>query len=233
MLTSRNPSPNVWFSQIGQDKIVHQLLGNMKGGYFVDLAANDATKLSNSFSLETSHDWNGLCIEANARYWARLAFRKCQVIGAVVGHTRMEEMTFNFGPKAQSNVLYHETFDNGVYGGIVDNGMDNRERPQQKATHSLIKRYTVPLQEIFERHHTPAIIDYFSLDVEGAESFIMSAFPFDQYKFRVLSIERPTDDLKQILGSHKYTFIQNVGRFGETIWAHASELESINKNSIE
>jgi hypothetical protein len=220
---------NKWFSQVGQDQEVHKLLGNLEEGYFVDLASNDATMISNSYALETFHGWNGLCIEANAKYWARLAFRKCKVIGAVVGKTRMEEVEFNFGSKAQSNVIYHhQKYDSGAMGGIVGNDMDNKKHKVNAERQNLVKRYTVPLEEIFQRHDAPKTIDYFSLDVEGAESMIMLGFPFQKYKFRILSIERPKDDLRQLLQSNNYTYVQNLGKFGETIWAHASEMNRIN-----
>ena len=181
-----------WFSQLGQDKLVYELLGNLKGGYFVDLASNDATEISNSYALETFHGWNGLCVEANAKYWARLAFRKCEVVGAVVGQNRMEEIEFNFGAKSAASVLYHPRgFEDGMMGGIVNDAMDNTVKSAKADTHILVKRYTVPLKEIFERHGAPKTIDYFSLDVKGAETYVMSGFPFREYKFRTISIERP------------------------------------------
>jgi len=219
---------NSWLSQVGQDKMVHRLLGDMKGGFFVDLASNDATVISNLYSLETFHDWDGLCFEANAKYWARLAFCKCRVISAVVGHNRMEEIDFDFGPKAESMVSYHHggrKNDGGMGGGIVGKDMDNKNN--NKKNNNIVKRYTVPLQEIFERNSVPKIIDYFSLDVEGAESYIMSAFPFDRYMFRVISIERPKDSLKALLKTHNYTFFKTVSGWGETIWIHGSESERI------
>mmetsp|Transcript_7744 Transcript_7744/g.8553 ORF Transcript_7744/g.8553 Transcript_7744/m.8553 type:complete len:343 (+) Transcript_7744:73-1101(+) len=218
-----------WSSQILQDSTVYRYLHDLEGGYFVDLAANDATMISNSYALEKNHNWKGICIEANSKYWARLAFRKCQVIGAVVGHTRMEAIEFNFGPKRSSQVVYHhQNVDRGVYGGIVyGNETDNKVGAVNPRTHNLIKRYTVPLLEIFERHKVPETIDYFSLDVEGAETLVMSDFPFEKYKFRLLTIERPKDDLQQILKSNNYTYVEDLGDWGEVLWAHASEMEGI------
>jgi len=53
--------------------------------FFVDLAANDALILSNTFVLERN-GWDGVCIEANPEYWYRLAsFRNCTIVGAAVG----------------------------------------------------------------------------------------------------------------------------------------------------
>ena len=125
-------------------------------------------------------------------------------------------------------IYHHQKYDNGVFGGIVGDDMDNKKGKVNEEKQNLIKRYTVPLEEIFERHDTPKTIDYFSLDVEGAESIVMMGFPFQKYKFRILSIERPQDDLKQLLQSNNYTHVQTLGGFGETVWAHASEMNRIN-----
>ena len=51
---SRIPINQLMHSQIFRDK---------QRGYFVDLAANHATFISNSFTLERDLGWNGLCIE--------------------------------------------------------------------------------------------------------------------------------------------------------------------------
>jgi hypothetical protein len=79
-----------WYSQARQDELVIALLRNKTDGYFIDLAANDATELSNTYALEKYHGWNGICIEPNPTYWHNLTYRKCMTIGAVVGAERMQ-----------------------------------------------------------------------------------------------------------------------------------------------
>jgi hypothetical protein len=53
---------NQWFSQYRQDEVVSRLLKGKRKGYFVDLASNDAIRISNTYALETFWDWNGLCL---------------------------------------------------------------------------------------------------------------------------------------------------------------------------
>jgi hypothetical protein len=36
---------------------------------------------------------------------------------------------------------------------------------------------------------TPPVIDYWSLNTEGSEFAILKSFPFDEYSFRVLTVE--------------------------------------------
>jgi RNPHF zinc finger len=85
------PLERPWHSQARQDELVVALLGNKTNGYFIDLAANDAVQLSNTYALERYYHWKGVCIEPNPMYWYNLtAFRTCVIIGAVVGDQRMQ-----------------------------------------------------------------------------------------------------------------------------------------------
>jgi hypothetical protein len=85
-------SSHHWYAQAHQDEIVLALLNQKRKGYFIDLAANEARYISNTYALERYYDWTGLCIEANPQYWVSLARYRtnCQIVSAVVGKTRME-----------------------------------------------------------------------------------------------------------------------------------------------
>jgi len=77
------PREQKFYSQARQDEVVLSLLRNKTNGYFVDLASNDATSLSNSYALERHYEWKGLCIEPNPAYWYNLthARQNCELIG--------------------------------------------------------------------------------------------------------------------------------------------------------
>lgn len=205
-----------WFSQLRQDQIVSSLLNGKRNGYFVDLAANDAIRISNTYALERDFGWTGLCIEPNPVYWSSLSYRQCQTVAAVVGHTRMQEVLFKFGSK-------------GPQGGIVGAAFRNKEPIHNREEK---RRSTVTLQEIFERFHTPLIVDYLSLDLEGAEEYVMESFPFDRYRFNVLTIEDPSTKLQEILKRYDYVFLQQLRRVKETLWVHRDMLGSINRSAL-
>jgi hypothetical protein len=191
------------FAQVKQDLIVLDLIG--PDGFFIDLAANDAKDLTNTLVLER-HGWNGLCIEPNPAYWYGLSHRKCTVVGALVG-----------GTKQKVQVKFR-----GVFGGIVGN-MDNKlanrkkEPPAEKED-----RYTAPIREVLTTYDVPKVIDYLSLDVEGSEYEIMKNFPFDEYLIRVMTVERPNDDLKRLLISKGYMELKTLAWWGEYLWCHTS-----------
>jgi hypothetical protein len=193
-----------WTGQVEQDKLISWLTKNMTNGYFVDLAANGYQRLSNTFSLERNLNWKGLCIEANPSYWHDLGrFRSCTVVGAVIGGQANEKILFAMrGPR----------------GGITGESFDN------KKLRNTEERYTAQLETTFETFHVPKVIDYFSLDVEGAEEYIMDVFPLERYRIRFLTVERPSSNLTKKLADHGYSLIKKLVHFGDTLFAHESEM---------
>lgn len=182
---------------------VRNLTGGVSG-FFVDLAANDAVQLSNTLMLERDYGWSGLCIEPNPIYWKDLARRRCKLIAAAVGNTNNEVVNFA--------MMRRE------FGGIVGKRFDNKyQKPGTAVLH------TVSLIEVFKRAHVPSVIDYMSFDVEGAETFIASSFPWNEFTVKLMTVERPDGALKAILKNDAHmVYLKTHGRFGDEMWCHES-----------
>src|SRR4029453_1403725 len=50
-------------SQYGQDRVVLELLGGKRGGFFLDSGAADGVRASNTELLEKEFGWTGICVE--------------------------------------------------------------------------------------------------------------------------------------------------------------------------
>ncbi len=186
--------------------------------YFVDLAANHAIHFSNSYLLEVQ-GWDGLCLEPNPIYWYELAaYRKCTIVGAFVGGLQEED-----GKEVKVHISKDQA--DGVFGGIVAEGMDNSDKTTEE------KRNLVSILTVFQETNVPSLIDYFSLDVEGAETIVMNQFPWDTYKFKFITIERPKDDLKEMLIKNGYIQAMEITNWGETLWIH-EESVALTKKEI-
>lgn len=121
-------------------------------------------------------------------------------------------------------------FEAGDHGGIADDGFDNGKRWQR---HSVLK-YTVPLLEILrDRVRAPTTLDYLSLDVEGAETFIMLNFPLDEFQIKILTAERLRGEIRGYLKSHGFEFVQRLTRWGESLWVHKSVWEDLDWSVLE
>ena len=207
-----------WFSQVQQDLIISTLLRGKTNGYFVDLAANDAIRISNTYALERDFGWQGLCIEPNPMYWPSLAYRKCHVVAAVIGKNRMEQVQFKYPNRA------------GPQGGIVGPQFDNQKPSHFGEDHP---RFTMTLREVFERFDTPNVIDYLSLDIEGSEDYVMEDFPFDRYRFNLLTVERPGPRLYNLLKQHGYRMLKKLKKKMDTLWVHESVEASLDKSALD
>jgi len=222
-------------SQCGQDRIVSQLhqqllvatlpssASSQSGGFFVDLASNDATHFSNTYHiLEKEMGWKGLCIEPNPTYWSRLVQRKgCTVVAAALGENVGEEVQF---------VMHYKLRQAG--GGLVDGDRFDNKASRPKTDIKPTPMFTTTLSDVLGRFQAPPTIDYLSLDVEGAEYFVMQYFPFKQYTIHFLTVERPKQELIDLLYDHGYQYLGSNNEWGmETLWVNESIVAAFAKKS--
>jgi len=197
----------VYYSQIGQDKWVHSIIGNKQDGYFIELGACDGVYLSNTLFFERELGWNGICIEPNDAYFGTLKNnRKCNLSSELVSSESYRVVDFSICEAAS---------------GIADENIG----PFTSKTNT-VKKVTKTLADILDSVNAPTIIDYLSLDVEGHEYSILSTFPFDKYKFRCMTVEHnephqgPKQQMliREILEKNGYTYVK--GNDDVHNWGH-------------
>lgn len=176
-----------YYSQIGQDKWVADLFKHKKELFFIDIGAFDGILLSNSYFLEKELNWNGICVEPNKESFQKLLQnRKCIKINKAIA---------NYDGKIGF-------FEDGL-GSAINNNSDN-------------KIECITLSTLFKEQKVPKIIHYLSLDVEGAESRILSYFPFEEYKCVCITVEHnlyagnPSNknEIYKILSSNDYKLVE-------------------------
>jgi len=191
-----------FIGQKSQDKwVIEEALPGVRHGFFLDLAATDGISINNTLLLERQLGWTGIAIEPNAEYFRALsANRLCRCFSDCIDES---SRTVAFLP-------------NGELGGIVDFDTDNSPnvRPdlieEWKTAGKIQEMHTRELADVLAEANAPAVIDYFSFDVEGAETRILRSFPFDQYTFLAATIERPTPEINDLLFRNGYLFVRNV-----------------------
>ena len=199
-------------SQKGQDKwVLGDVFPFRFGRFFLDVAAADGITHSNTYLLENTFKWKGLCIEANPYFFEELQRNRSCIC---VNHALSDKKE-----KVQFRV------DNGQLGGIVADDTDNNPgvRADQLSDAKIIEMEAITLTDILDEHNVPAVIDYFSLDVEGSEERIIRSFDFSKYRFLSLTIERPTPLINQILFENNYQFVKN--HMNDTFYVHETVLE--------
>ncbi len=199
---TRSPFLINYPSQFDQDKwVIEDVFKLMKSGFFIDIGALDGEYYSNTFILEKCLNWTGICIEPNPlQYKALINNRKSINLNICLDYIN-HEVDFRY--------------DNNLFAGIVDHDTDNnpeRRKEQLDASYEsggIIRMMTKTLEQVLDENNAPRIIDFMSIDVEGAETRILRDFPFDKYIFLAMVIERPSPELNRILQEYGYIFVKN------------------------
>jgi len=161
-------------SQMHQDLFVLQELGEKRNGFFVEFGASDGLLFSNTALLEREFGWTGILAEPAKLYHDQLMRnRKCSLDFRCVWPTTGELIDFSetSAPELSTATSF----------------FDSSDAPRKE-----IERYqveTVSLNDLLANHFAPTEIDYISVDTEGSEYDILSAFDFDARNVRIFTIE--------------------------------------------
>jgi len=182
-------------AQVGQDFwVAGEVFNEKREGFFVDCGAADGLTISNTALLEQQFGWTGICIEADTAYYQAL----CRNRRATCIHACLD-----------GEVREVEFCQRQLLGGIVGTGLDNAPAAGV-ASGPTIRLRTRTLADILAACGAPATIDYLSMDVEGAEERILLGFPFEQYVFRCITIERPKAALRARLSRQGYVVVKEI-----------------------
>ena len=205
------------FSYQGQDLFVLEVLGGIRGGYFLDSGASNGISGSNSRLLELSFGWTGICIEPNdATFRDLVRNRSCICLNCCLydreGPIDFIEEAGVFGGIVQEYDPQHLRFTQEVLG---DRWPEGQGPP-------TVRKQARTLKSVLREAGAPAVIDYWSLDTEGSELAILKNFPFDEYRFRVLTVEHndgpAREDIRQFLEGRGYTRVRVLGIDDGYVW---------------
>jgi FkbM family methyltransferase len=165
-------------SQILQDLWVLWVLGAPKHGYVLDVGAADGVHLSNSWLLERL-GWDGLLVEPNPRFAASLASTRGMPLDtrAIARHSG-EALAFN----VVTDYLELSRLAEGM-------PVDTHDRRGGRDAVETITVDTVTATDLLKQHNCPDVIDYLSLDIEGAELLFLETLNWSRIRFRCLTIE--------------------------------------------
>ncbi len=194
-------------SQIRQDIFVLHQLNFKRGGFFVEFGATNGVDLSNTYLLEKEYGWSGILAEPAQCWHADLQKnRKAAIETRCVWTDSHSVLNFNEADEAELSTI------------SAFNAVDGRGNIRARG-----KSYDVPtisLNDLLEKHHAPAVIDYLSIDTEGSEYDILSRLDFQRYAFRTITCEHnftpKREQIFALLTQHGYTRVhEQVSQFDD------------------
>jgi FkbM family methyltransferase len=171
-------------SQFNQDLFVLCSLNFKHKGFFVEAGACDGIMNSNSFLLEKKFDWQGILVEPVKSFHDALFMnRSCHIETSVVYNE--SGLNLDFSEANEKDLSTLTRFQNS----------DNLSYRRDNSKNVILN--SISLIDLLKKYNAPRIIDYLSLDTEGSEFDILQSFDFNQYKFRVITIEHNNEPQKQ------------------------------------
>jgi FkbM family methyltransferase len=201
LLDEQSPNTNEWTP----DPFYHDLYNDLfyrdvifpekKDGYYVEIGALDGMIMSQSYLFEKQLNWKGIVVEPNP-VWKDALFlhRNC-----------------NISTNAISDKIGKETFECReipAFSGLKSTVNDVRQS-------DIINEFdieTITLSNLFDKFNAPNVIDWVSIDTEGAEIGILNQFFLEntKYKINLLSFETfDMNDAYELMKDKPYVKIKN------------------------
>ena len=177
-------------------------------GFFVELGANDGITQSNSLYFELKRNWRGVLIEPSPHN-----FQKC------VANRGLNNYIFcNACVGFEYKDKYVDMIDANLMSisNNLDLDLSNKKFHIEQAKKYLKNNEKVcsygaksrTLNDILDEAKAPDIIDFLSLDVEGAELEVLKGINFSKYNFKYLLIEvRDLKRMQSFLKKYNYFLI--------------------------
>ena len=191
-----------------ESHLVSQYFYGIGRGTFLELGALDGLRYANTYGLENDLDWHGILIEGSpASYQKMVVNRPGQLlVNSVICRNVTTVHYFDYKSGFKNPAVfgiwefmppgYKKLWFPDVYAGTVP-------IPESSAVPCVPLGYILGL---FRAKH----INFFSLDVEGAELDVLSSLDFNRVSFDVIVVEGQDQDVLELLESKGYVYVEEL-----------------------
>ena len=169
------PFGSVWDHQ---DLWVVTESGFKRNGFFVDVGAADGIGGSTTNLLEKHFGWRGILAEPNPIFFERIAEMRSAPFSPKAVHSSSGEV-----------VEFWQVPGNQGLSTLAAYALNDMHAVTRQQAHVSIVVETISLNDLLGSFGAPRSIDYMNIDTEGSEYDILSAFDFDRYEVRMLTVE--------------------------------------------
>jgi len=194
---------------------------NFDNGFFIEMGAFNGIMFSNTYVLEKYKNWNGLLVEPSKKQ-----FKLCK-------QARPNSKVFNYlctsSTNAGKDYLFH---DMGAMSYSEFKNTDNNYTLHYTNAKKVLDSFqeeedsyyvkTISVNQLLNSISAPKIINFFSLDVEGAELEVLDGFDFTEYRIQYLLIEaRDFNKTNDYLVKMGYIHIDSIDK-SNFLFSHKS-----------
>ncbi|MCB1671549.1 MAG: FkbM family methyltransferase [Gammaproteobacteria bacterium] len=162
-----------------QDLIAYLYFHGKPNGFFVDIGAYDGVEISNTWLLEQL-GWSGICIEPIPEIFALLdRNRNCSKYNVAVSSLAAGEAGFVKVSERLGLSGLQQQMPERIRKGLEKQGLELEQ----------VTVKTMTFGEIMRNHPQVGLVDFLSIDVEGAELDVLESIDFERFRFRLITIE--------------------------------------------
>lgn len=188
-------------NRTNNDLWILDVLHRKKNGFFIEAGAADGLYGSSTYVLEKYFGWKGILIEPSPMYKSLVKNRQKSLCLRYILSGRNGLEDFYYFPESKWRSCTKNNFNKNIY--RINQG------PNRKVNFPIVKMKlrSIKLSSLLDKYKAPKIIDFLSLDLEGAEFDVLKKFPFKRYSIRCICVEGSTCD--DILISNGYEKVIN------------------------
>ena len=153
-------------AEMQQDEFAAEVSGCKKNGIYLEIGSHHPIDWSNTYLLDKRLNWSGFCVDPFPQ--GDFSIRNCQLDAIALASSDKPTM---FDVPKEAN-----------YGGILKFKDPSDGGKKQMITPETPRQY-------FSRVNMPKVIDYMSIDVEGAENDILGAIDWKNFCARAITVE--------------------------------------------
>ncbi|WP_228385084.1 FkbM family methyltransferase [Polynucleobacter wuianus] len=187
---------------------------NYDNGYFIELGANDGVHQSNTLYYEKYRGWGGILVEPTLHNYLLCRQNRSAKNKFFCNACTSFEYEEKFVEIIYSNLM---SIPLGLETDIVDptgHAKEGKQFLQSFEENVSFGAVAKTLNQIMLDAQAPKMIDFLSLDVEGAEIEVLKGIDHHQYKFKFMCIEsRSFDRLNEYLTSNGYVFVEGLSHW--------------------
>lgn len=163
-------------SELKQDIFVLNKLNFKSDGFFVEFGATNGITGSNTFLLEKEFNWQGLLAEPARSFHKSLRDNRLAKISTdCIWKESGVDIAFSESKTPSFSTISQFT--------NLDLHSSTRKNSQKYNVKSI------SLYDFLTQNSAPREIDYLSIDTEGSEYEILSAFDFNSFRIKIISVE--------------------------------------------
>ncbi|KAG0729173.1 Transposon TX1 uncharacterized protein [Chionoecetes opilio] len=163
---------------MGQAQRIDYLLKGKRNGFYVECGALDGEVRSNTLFFERKRNWKGLLIEADPKNYHQMVNKRRK---AYMSPTCLS-------PTPHPTMVMFQQQEN--QGHIVGKGDDTAGGTDVK---TVVEVQCFPLATYLLALNVTTV-DYFSLDVEGAEFDVLKTIPWEKVDIKAVDADPPIDE---------------------------------------